>query len=188
MMRLSTGLSEEEEEDREEAAGLGRMSASSSCWGCGCGCGCCCCCCCCWPAGVDRYGNRRLAGSLNRVAVPGLLSGWFCCIWDGTAVLPDEFRELPGRTGRAFLIDDGPTAPAALRSSSYSGSGVPVSLRTERAEGARPAPELIRLGRSAVAWWFGGSAPGTGDGPLEPLAAAAFSIWALTWEVWRSVR
>lgn len=172
MMRLSTGLpeDEEEEDEREEAAGLGEMSPSSSCCGCGW------CCCCCWAAGVGRYGNRRLAGSLSRVAVPGILSGVFCCVWDGTAVLPDEFRELPGRAVRALFIA-GPAAPAVLRSSSYSGRGVPVFVRIERDDGARPAPELIRLGRSLVVWGFAeGSAPGTGDGALEPLAAAALSI------------
>lgn len=107
------------------------------------------------------------------MAVPGLVLGW---LWPGTAVLADEMREVRGLMGRLLLVD-GPATPAPSYSSSFLGRGVTASLRTESAEGARPVPELIRLMGSEVA---GGSAPGTGEGALEPLVAAALSICALS--------
>lgn len=105
-MRLSTGLSEEEEEEEDEvdAAGLGGISVSSSSCGWYC---------CCWADGVGRCENRRLWGSLSRVAAPGLLLGCACGVGEATVVLDDEFRVLPGRMGKAVLVE-GPAAPATL--------------------------------------------------------------------------
>ena len=51
-----------------------------------------------------------------------------------------------------------------------------VSLRNADAEEARPAPELVRLLDAVVV----GSAPGTGEGALDPLIAAALIICALS--------
>ena len=80
------------------------------------------------------------------MAVPGLLAGRF---WEGTGVLDDEVRELPGRVGKADLAD-GPTALAAICSSSFFRCGVPASLRAESPDGGRPAPARMRLVESVV--------------------------------------
>jgi hypothetical protein len=102
-----------------------------------------------------------------------------CGVWEeGTAAVtlePDELREGRGREGRARL---------PCSSLSFLGTGVAASLRTESADGARAPPPELRL----VFSWWAGSAPGTGEGALEPLAAAAFNICALSWAAWRSDR
>jgi hypothetical protein len=126
---------------------------------------------------------RRLWGSKDRVAVAGLLEGW---LWVGTDVLEDEFRVGAGRMGKEVLTDEF-MALGAARSSSVLSWGVPASLRADSTDGGRAAPEPMRL--AASVWKAaGGSAPGTGEGALEPLAAAALSMCALSWEVWRSVK
>lgn len=67
-------------------------------------------------------------------------------------VLEDEFRELSGRAGKAVLTESPAAAtPAAPCSSSFFEVGMAVSLRIERAEGARPVPRLPRLmGSTAI--------------------------------------
>jgi len=97
------------------------------------------------------------------------------CLCAETVVVADEFREICGLPRPSF-----PGVPGMF----VSFLGTMASFRIDKAEGARPLPEPAGLVVSAVA----DSDPGAGDGPDEPLAAAAFRIWARSWVACRSVR
>lgn len=116
--------------------------------------------------------SLRRWGSLNRDGGLAVGAG-------ATAVLPDEFRESWGRPEGPDFAGVGERVP------SFIGKG--ESLRIDSADGARPPAEPVRLMASAKGY-PAGSAPGTGDGAEGPLTAATLRIWALSCDVWRSVR
>lgn len=115
-----------------------------------------------------------------------------CCCWpsldgrevvDGLVVAPGRAVDVPSPPRLRVMVPAEPLRERFGRREVVIGvAGVLASFRGRGESRRMERADIVR-------WWECGSAPGTGEGAAEPLAAAvALRTWARSWAVCRSVR